>query len=108
MQVPIDTWPKSADRMLEVVGSVILVTHIIALFLLVLWFGLGKPSTLAEFRTRLKAAMRGQPLPERVRGPKYETRIYMPTGPGLPPRGSMERKAMISRAEARKNGEPGR
>ena len=107
MQVPIDTWPKSADRMLEVVGSVILATHIIALILLVWWFGVGKPSTVAEFWSRTKAALRGQPLPQKVRGPKYETRIYMPTGPGLPPRGSMERKAMISRAEARKNGEPG-
>ena len=108
MQVPIDTWPKSADRMLEVVGSFILATHIIALILLVLWFGLGKPSSMSEFWERFKAGVRGQPLPQRKRGPVYETRIYEPTGPRLPARGTMERKAMISRMEAKKNGEPGR
>ena len=94
--------------MLEVVGSVILATHIIALILLVLWFGLRKPNSAAEFWSRFKAAMRGRPLPERVRAPLYETRIYEPTGPRLPARGTMERKALINRMEARKNGEPGR
>ena len=94
--------------MLEVVGSVILATHIIALILLVLWFGLHKPSSLGEFWARLQAGMRGQPLPQRKRGPIYETSIYEPTGPRLPARGTMERKAMISRMEAKKNGEPGR
>ncbi len=94
--------------MLEVVGSVILATHIIALILLVLWFGLGKPSTLGDFWARFKAGMQGRPLPQRKRGPMYETRIYEPTGPRLPARGTMERKAMINRMEAKKNGDPGR
>ncbi len=108
MQVPIDSWPKAADRMLEIAGLLLAASHVVFLVLIVLWFALRKPGSLRLFGARLRAASRGRPMPLEVPGPLYETRVYAATGPDLPPRGSVERKAMISRMAARKNGDPGR
>ena len=109
MQVAVDTWPKSADRMLEIAGLVLCASHVVFLALFVMWYGLRKPTTLKLFKARMKAALRGQPMPEEVPGPKYRTEIYRTAaGWELPPRGSMARKAMQSRQAARKNGDPGR
>ena len=103
MQVPVDTWPKSADRMLEVAGLLIAASHVVFLVLLVLWFGVNRPGTWKLFKARLGAAMRGRPMPERLPGGvQYETRIYRPTGPDLPKRGTPERKALMELSDARR------
>ena len=62
----IDTWPKSADHLVEVAGLVIMITHLIFLVLLVLWFSLNRPTSIALFRVRLAAVLRGRPMPHRL------------------------------------------
>ena len=87
--------------MLEVAGLLIAGSHVVFLVLLVMWFGVRRPGSWALFVARLKAAARGQKLPEAMPGPVYETRIYRPTGPGLPPRGTPERKALMALSDER-------
>ncbi len=94
--------------MLEVVGLLLAASHVAFLVLIVLWFGLRKPGSLALFRARLRAALRGQPLPEQTPGPLYETRVYRATGPELPRRGTLARKAIMQAADARKKAQSGR
>lgn len=89
--------------MLEVAGLLIAASHIVFLVLLVLWFGVHRPGTWALFKARLHAAVRGLPMPNRLPGaPQYETRIYRPTGPDLPKRGTLERKALMELSDARR------
>lgn len=42
------------EMVMEVVGLIIVVLHLMAMGLLILWFGLGKPTSAAKFRTRFK------------------------------------------------------
>jgi len=39
---------------MEVVGLIIVVLHVTAMGILILWFGLGKPTSAEQFRTRFK------------------------------------------------------
>ncbi len=108
MQVPVDAWPKAADRVLELVGLVLAASHVACLILFVLWYGLRKPGSVPLFWARIKAALRGQPLPEGTAGPRYDTQIFANTLPELPKRGTLARKAIIQAAEARKRALGGR
>ena len=108
MQVPVDSWPKSADRVLELAGLLLAASHVIFLILFVLWYGLRKPGSLALFRARLWAAVRGRPLPEAPAGPRYDTQIFINTLPELPKRGTLARRAIVEAAEARKRAQGGR
>ena len=69
MQGQIDTWPASADHLVEVAGLVMALSHIVALALIVLWFAMKKPTSLKLFRLRLRAAWNHKPLPERASPP---------------------------------------
>ncbi len=62
----IDTWPKANDHAIELAGLVIASSHVVFLVLMVLWFVLKKPTSVKLFRLRLRAALRGQPLPKRL------------------------------------------
>lgn len=44
---------------MEIVGLVIVVTHVIVMATFILWFGLGSPKTMAQFRTKFKEQMLG-------------------------------------------------
>ena len=70
----VDTWPKSADHLVEVAGLLIVITHLIFLALFVLWFALHRPTSAALFRLRLGAALRGRPLPQRLPPPVRQQR----------------------------------
>jgi hypothetical protein len=37
---------------MEIIGIVVLALHGLVVFSLILWFGLGKPKTMAQFRMR--------------------------------------------------------
>ncbi len=53
----VDTWPKSADHLVEVAGLLMAVSHIVFLVLFVLWFGLNRPTSLKVFRLRMRTAI---------------------------------------------------
>jgi hypothetical protein len=53
----VDTWPKSADHLVEVAGLLMAVSHVIFLVLFVLWFGLNRPTSFKVFRMRMRAAL---------------------------------------------------
>ncbi len=61
-----DVWIARDDTALAVAGVLFAASHIIFLVLIVLWFALKKPTSLALFRLRLGAALRGQPLPKQL------------------------------------------
>jgi hypothetical protein len=42
------------EMVMEVVGLVIVVSHVMAMGFLILWFGLGKPTSAEQFWTRFK------------------------------------------------------
>jgi hypothetical protein len=44
---------------MEIVGLVIVITHVIVMGAFILWFGLGSPRTMAEFRAKFKEQMLG-------------------------------------------------
>ncbi len=60
------------------IGLFMVLTHIAFVILLVAWFTLKRPTSLALFRLRLRAAIRRQPIPDRlptpVRGPGTSVR----------------------------------
>ncbi len=70
----VDTWPKSADHLVEVTGLLIVITHLIFLVLFVLWFALRRPTSVALFRLRLAAALQGKPMPRRLPPPVKQPR----------------------------------
>lgn len=44
---------------LEVVGAVMVASHIFAVTAILFWLGTGKPTSMAQFRARLKKECRG-------------------------------------------------
>lgn len=40
---------------MEIVGGVIVLSHLIVIGAIILWLGLGKPTTAASFRKRFKS-----------------------------------------------------
>ncbi|RRA48798.1 hypothetical protein D1Y84_11395 [Acidipila sp. EB88] len=62
----VDTWPKSADHLVEVAGLLMASAHIVFLILIVLWFTVRKPTSFRLFRLRVAALLHGRPLPERL------------------------------------------
>jgi hypothetical protein len=44
---------------LDIIGFILVSSHIITVAIIVLWFGLGKPKSMAQFRTRFKEQVLG-------------------------------------------------
>ncbi|MFT4113037.1 hypothetical protein [Silvibacterium sp.] len=44
---------------LEIVGALIVLSHLMVMGALILWFGLRKPTTMEQFRTRFKQQFLG-------------------------------------------------
>ncbi len=61
-----DVWIARDDAALAIAGVLFALSHIVFLILIVLWFALKKPTSLALFRARMAAALRGQKLPNRL------------------------------------------
>ena len=55
-----DVWIARDDAALAIAGVLFALSHIVFLILIVLWFALKKPTSLALFRARMAAALRGQ------------------------------------------------
>ncbi|MBT9330899.1 hypothetical protein [Paracidobacterium acidisoli] len=45
---------------MEIIGLIIVVSHLMVMGALILWFGLGKPTTAAKFRQRFRAQFFGR------------------------------------------------
>jgi hypothetical protein len=54
---------KGVSMALDIIGFVLVSTHIITIGIIVLWFGLGKPKTMAKFRTSFKQHVLGIKTP---------------------------------------------
>jgi hypothetical protein len=48
-----------AEMVLEIVGIVIVISHVILIGTIILWFGLGNPTSAKQFRVRFKAQFLG-------------------------------------------------
>jgi hypothetical protein len=46
---------------MEIVGLCLAASHVVFLLLLVSWFGLNKPQSWSQCKSRLRAAMHGRP-----------------------------------------------
>ena len=44
---------------LDIIGFILVSSHVLTVALIILWFGLGKPKSMAQFRTRFKEQMLG-------------------------------------------------
>ncbi len=53
----VDTWPKSADRLVEIAGLLMVIAHIAFVVVFVLWFALNRPTSVRVFRKRMRAAI---------------------------------------------------
>ena len=71
-----DIWIARDDTALAIAGVLFAVSHIAFLILIVLWFALRKPTSFALFRLRLTAAIKGQPIPDRL--PPVGARVVSP------------------------------
>lgn len=44
---------------LDIIGFILVSSHVLTVALIILWFGLGKPKSMAQFCTRFKEQMLG-------------------------------------------------
>jgi hypothetical protein len=44
---------------LDIIGFILVSTHIVTIGIIILWFGLGKPKTMAKFRSSFKHRVLG-------------------------------------------------
>ncbi len=44
---------------LDIIGFILVSTHIVTIGIIILWFGLGKPKTMAKFRSSFKQRVLG-------------------------------------------------
>jgi hypothetical protein len=65
----VDSWPESAERALRIAGLLFAASHVAFLVLLVVWFSLHKPTSMALFRFRLAAVLQGKPMPHHLPPP---------------------------------------
>jgi hypothetical protein len=50
---------------LEIIGFILASSHVLTVAILLLWFGLGKPTSRAQFTNRFKEQMLGIKTPKR-------------------------------------------
>ena len=56
---------------LDIIGFILVSSHVLTVALIILWFGLGKPKSMSQFRTRFKEQMLGI----KKRGPEMHSKL---------------------------------